>query len=235
MKKIIAALLSVGMLSSIGVSALAAQAEQTAQDRYQAYEAIVAEANERYGLDLTLCPLADIDQDHMSPVQGFQADVDELVRTILYIEENQGGQEPEQTFFQRLFLTLFGPSKEDRGVGTKTVSVDTASYASYLGLDWELSPIFVVNTPTGDPSYYLESVRNVDMTPVTLPMGYEAVADGSPWYEVSENERGCTVYQQFSLTKNAVSGTVTPWVAFCVDENNGVITVGSLDAYRKDM
>lgn len=50
------------------------------------------------------------------------------------------------------------------------------------------------------------------MTPVALPVGYEAVADGSPWFEVSEDDRDCTVYQQFTLTKNAVSGTVTPWV-----------------------
>lgn len=225
-KKIIAVLLSLYLLSSVGVSALAAKAEQTPKELYQAYEAIVEEANETYGLDLALCPLEDLDQDHMSPVQGFQADVDELVKTILFLDEEQGGREPEPNFFQGLFRRLFGPSKENCGVGTKTVSVNTAVYAEGLGIDWDLSPIFAVNTPTGEPSYYLESVRGVDMVPTTLPTGYKAVADGSPWYEVSENQRDCTVYQQFTLTKNAVSGTATPWVAFHVDGDTGVITVG---------
>lgn len=229
MKKVIAALLALCVFHLVGVSAFAAKVEKSPKELYQEYEAIVEEANEIYGLDLTLCPLEDMDQDHMSPVQGFQADVDELVETILFMENQQGGQEPGQSFFQGLFLKLFGPSKEDRGVGTKTVSVNTAFYATCLGMDWTLSPIFVVNTPAGEPSYYLEGVRSVDMTPGTLPAGYEAVANGSPWYEVTANKKHCTVYQQFTLTKNSVSGTVTPWVEFHVDAGTGVITVGELE------
>ncbi len=229
MKKVIVALLVFCIFDLVGISVFAAELEKSPEKLYREYEAIVAEVNETYDLDIVLCPLEDMDQDHMSTVQGFRTDVNELVDAIRFIEKWQGGQEPEQGFFQGLFRRLFGPSEEERGVGAKTLSVNTPVYATAFGLDWTLSPIFVVNTPTGTPSYYIQDVRNADMTPSVLPTGYKAEANGSSWFELSPGKKQCTVYQQFTLSKNYVRAPVVPWVVFRVDTDTGAISVGELE------
>ena len=193
---------------------------------YQEYEAVVEEVNERHGLNLMLCPFKEIDQQHMGPVQGVQADAKELAKTVQFMDEWQGAKKQEQRPIQKFVCKVFRLNKEERGVGNKLVSVNTEFYASCLGMDWTVSPIVSVNTPTGEPDCYIQDVRNVDMVLVSLPTGYEAVANGSAWYEISPNKKSCTIYQQFTLTKNYLNISIVPKVILQVDSETGVVSVG---------
>ena len=192
---------------------------------YQAYEDMVAQANESHDIDLTLVPLEEMDPEHMPTVTRFQHDVDEMVEAVQYIAQYQGGQVPERTFAQEFFRELFNLDRRRIGMGTREISEITERYASALGISWLVTADVGVSTPAGPVDYYIQLVLEPGMEPEELPSGYEVEVVGEAWSQIALDKRSCTIYRQFILSKNGISATVVPWIVLEVNVETAAVTV----------
>lgn len=205
------------------------------QELYDQYQAIVDQVNEEYDLNLVLRPMEDIGPNEMGHLESFRSDVEEMREIALEMRESSGGPHVSLDAGEKLSRRLFGNpflgiQLDGAGMGAKEAPTTTEYYAGRYGLEWTLSPIILVNCPVGpDPVYYIEDVSALDMVPTSLPIGFSAVADGSAWCEFYENDTHCAIFQRFVLTKNLVSGVVTPWVVYHIDPENGILDYGSAD------
>lgn len=192
---------------------------------YQEYETIIAEANETHGVELTLAPLEEMEPERMPTVNKFQHDVDEMVETVQYIAQYQGGQVQERTFAQEFFRELFNLDRHIVGIGTREVSETTDSYTAELGMTWNVEVDVVISTPTGPVDFYVQKIMDQEMTAGTMPVGYTVKAVGETWSQVSSDYRSCAVYRQFILTQNGVSATVVPWIVLEVNAETAAVTI----------
>ncbi|MBR5533896.1 MAG: hypothetical protein IKU62_03540 [Ruminiclostridium sp.] len=192
---------------------------------YQAYEDMVAEANETYDVDLTLAPLEEMDPERMPTVTRFRHDVDEMVEAVQYIAQYQGGKVPERTFLQEFFRELFKRDRQMLDVGTREVSETTDGYTTELGMTWNVDVDVVVSSPTGPVDFYIQKILEQEMTPGELPEGYTVEAVGEAWTQIASDWNSCAVYRQFILTQNGVSARVVPWIVLEVNEDTGAVVV----------
>lgn len=213
------------LLGMLVISTMLGKDKISSIELYREYESIIDDANKTHDVSLVLVPLNEMDLDRMPTVNKFQHNVDEMVKSVQYISQHQGGQIPNPTFAQEFLGELFNPEQRTVGLGTHQVSEPTTSYADELGMTWNADIDVVVSTPTGSVHYYIQQVPKSEMTVEEMPKGYTLEAVGKAWSQLSSDFKSCAVYQQFTMTKNGVSVTLVPWIVLEVDEDTGAIAI----------
>jgi hypothetical protein len=230
LKRKISLVICIAMVSSFFVvSAYAASAstgqegavpsDSTAEELYEAYQAIVEQANEKYDLEMSVVPFEEMNQEEMLTEEEFTQSVEELAKFLLspYNDAGTGNLAGE--------LGATAESSTSGGTGTKTLSyVQTKTvenctvYFTYsgscnIGKDAQ-GLYYFISTSFARPSAQPQSSSALSLA-YSGNLG-KTLTDGNSTWKIS---------QAFTVTKNnAVTGTYTAVAYFHLSNMTGVVT-----------
>lgn len=224
MKKMISLSLALCFLLALAIQAGATSIKNdlSPEELYQEYLAVVDRVSQESGVEISVCPLDEMDRNNMDSLDEFTADVYDLRDTVLSINTSNTLEESTGTI--QPFASYTNPS--GKGAGDKYVNLNKSGGQN--------APYFVFNfyahfyvAGSNNNFWIKQGPDQISITRVRGPVDYDSIAVGSP--KISTSTSGTTVNkkvtQRFDIMKD---GTLTaiayPYVVYSLETTTGVIT-----------
>lgn len=222
-KRLVTLMMALCLAFALVVPAGAASMEQTPEELYEEYIAVVEEINENYGVDLSVRPMEVFDRENMPTVETVWADATDFALRL----QQARAQEQLEDMVRINKDSDSGISPLSDPTGYQSVSVNSAGYWGNAGFTWKVSASVHVNVKeSGSRSvYYYDGILNPAVNTAQLPSGYSANALGNLQYTLSGTTT-YTVWRNFEVYNGTTKcdSTFTPKANFNLNASTGKVT-----------
>ena len=227
MKKMISLALAICMALALAVPAGAAMPDnKTAEEVYQEYQEVADCVKEESGVDISICPLSEMDKDHMKSVEEVKKDICELRDTILAISNFDGVSDEMGNQMRR--VSHSNPSA--KGPGDKYVGLnktpERSAGAPLTSFIFGFNAHFYVSGT--ENNYWLKvGPDQIKVSMERIPNGYSCTTNGSPIVttQTTGTQVNKKVTQNIKFYKDGTCFATAPvYVVFSLNTQAGVIT-----------
>lgn len=212
-KRFGALMLALVLAFSLAIPARAVHMEKTPEELYQDYLNAADEINAKYGTNVSIVPLEEMDPNDMPTLEEVCADVTELATMVACSSTTSA---PDAGTLS---------ARANTGIGNHPVSTTVERTWASAKLKFLASITVVVNYTESIKNYYINSVYGQSVTCISAPTGYAVEPTTSASWILSSSRKSGIVTRQFKVTYGSATTSYKVSAEVVLNSSTGAVTM----------
>lgn len=212
-KRFGALILALILACSLAIPVGAANIEKTPEELYQDYLNAADEINAKYGSNISIVPLEEMDPNDMPTLEEVRADVTELATMVACSTTTSA---PDAGTFS---------ARANTGIGNHPVSTTIEKQWASAKLKFVASITVVVNYDSSEGKYGIQYVYNPSVMSTYAPTGYAVTATSNATWIISTSKKSGIVTRPFKVTYGSATTSYKVTASVVLSTASGAVTM----------